>query len=300
MSNMLLAGKASAQRVFELLDAPRQNANTLRAARPATQATSVHDSNPTCVGRVEFDGVTFGYRPGAPVLKDLSLLIEPGSTVAIVGPTGAGKTTLVNLLLRFYDVDCGRIMVDGRDITTFDHQSLRSQIGIVLQDTWVFAGAIADNIGYGRPGASRGEIIEAARATKVDEFVRLLPEGYDTLINEDSSNLSVGQKQLITIARVFLASPKILILDEATGSVDTRTEVQIRRALAELRRDRTCIVIAHRLSMTRDADVIVLLDEGRIVEQGSHTRLLAARGAYHAMIQAMTVDGSMDDQSRSS
>ncbi len=287
ISNTLLAGVASAQRVFELLDAPEDDSDVARTPIEIT------------TGRVEFDHVTFGYRSAAPVIEDLSLTVEPGSTVAIVGPTGAGKSTLVNLLMRFYEVDCGRIMLDGHDIATIDAQSLRSKMGMVPQETWVFAGSIADNIGYGRPGASRAEIIEAATAANVDHFVGALPDGYDTLIDENGSNLSAGQKQLITIARAFLARPQLLILDEATGSVDVRTEVVIQHAMAELCRDRTCFVITHRPSTIRDADVILVMDAGRIIELGSHSELVARRGVYYSMTQAATptADGA-DDGSR--
>jgi ATP-binding cassette, subfamily B, fatty acid transporter len=287
MYNVLLAGLASAQRVFDLLEAPEQECGT-----PPISPLADTDrmSGGTATGRVEFARVTFGYRPNAPVLKDLSVEAEPGSTVAIVGPTGAGKTTLINLLMRFYEVDAGRIRLDGRDITTFDQSYLRAQVGMVPQDSWVFAGSIADNIGYGRAGASRTAVIEAAAATQVDQFVRTLPNGYDTQLTEDGANLSAGQRQLITIARAFLADRQLLVLDEATSAVDTRTEVLIQRAMAALRRDRTCFVIAHRLSTIRDADLIVVMEAGRVVEQGSHAQLMACRGAYYAMIQAAAFD----------
>ncbi len=234
-------------------------------------------------GRVEFEHVNFGYRPDARVIDDLSLAIEPGSTVAIVGPTGAGKSTLMNLLMRFYEVDSGRILLDGVDVTTMSRQQLRSRIGMVLQDSWLFAGTIAENIGYGCPGASREQIIEAAKAANVDQFVRSRPDGYDTQVGEDGVNLSAGEKQLITIARALLARPQLLMLDEATSSLDSRTELLIQQALGELRRDRTSFVIAHRLSTIRDADLILVMDAGRIVEHGNHDQLMARRGAYYAM-----------------
>ncbi len=215
-----------------------------------------------------------------PLIEDLSLTVEPGQTVAIVGPTGAGKTTLVNLLMRFYEVGGGRITLDGRDTATLSRADLRAATGMVLQDTWLFRGTIADNIGYGRAGATRAEIVEAARATHVDHFVRTLPEGYDTVLDDEGGSLSAGERQLITLARAFLARPAILILDEATSSVDTRTELLIQRAMASLREGRTSFVIAHRLSTIRDADLILVMENGRIVEQGGHDDLLAAGGAF--------------------
>ena len=273
MFTMLQSGVASAERVFELLDEAEESAS------PATEL-------PSGPGRVEFQNIRFGYRPDAPVIEDLSLIAEPGSTVAIVGPTGAGKTTLVNLLMRFYDVDSGRILIDGVDITTVDRQSLRSRIGMVLQDTWLIDGTIAENIGYGRPGATEEEIVAAGRAAHVDRFVRALPDGYQTRVGDDGGAISAGEKQLITIARAFLARPQLLILDEATSSVDTRTELLVQQAMSELRSGRTCFIIAHRLSTIRDADLIVVVDAGRIVEQGSHAELLARRGAYWTMATA--------------
>lgn len=272
MYNTLQSGVASAERVFDLLDEPEESPDSVGLSGGA--------------GRVEFQHVSFGYRPNSRVIHDLSMVAEPGSTVAIVGPTGAGKTTLVNLLMRFYDVDSGRILVDGVDITRVSRQSLRSRIGMVLQDTWLFDGTITENIAYGRPGASADEVVEAAKAAYVDRFVHTLPAGYETRVSGGGGNISAGEKQLITIARAFLARPQLLILDEATSSVDTRTEAFIARAMSELRRDRTSFIIAHRLSTIRDADRIVVIEAGRIVEQGSHPELVARRGAYYAMTKA--------------
>ncbi|WP_374204840.1 ABC transporter ATP-binding protein [Pseudonocardia sp. WMMC193] len=283
MANLLQSGVASAERVFELLDAEEE---TPDPAVPAVRSTRR--------GRVEFEHVSFRYQEDTPLITDLSLVAEPGQTVAIVGPTGAGKTTLVNLVLRFYELDGGRITLDGVDIAAMTRADLRSGIGMVLQDTWLFHGTIRDNIAYGRPGASEEEILAAARATYVDRFVRSLPLGYDTVIDEEGTGVSAGEKQLITIARAFLADPSLLILDEATSSVDTRTEVLVQRAMAALRTDRTSFVIAHRLSTIRDADLILVMEAGAIVEQGTHEQLLARDGAYarlyHAQFTAATTD----------
>ncbi|PJE24373.1 MAG: ABC transporter ATP-binding protein [Mycobacterium sp.] len=271
------SGVASADRVFALLDAIEQQPDRLSTLPP------VAESAPR--GRVEFERVNFSYRPGIPVIKDLSLVVEAGSSVAIVGRNGCGKTTLVNLLMRFYEVDSGRILIDGVDIATVSRHSLRSRIGMVLQDSWLLGGTIAENIGYGRPGASRDEIISAARAACVDRFVDKLPDGYDTMVSDDGGNISGGQKQLITIARAFLARPQLLILDEATSSVDTRTELLVRQSMRELRRGRTTFVIAHRLSTIRSADLIVVMQAGKIIERGTHAELMARRDAYYSMTQ---------------
>lgn len=284
MSQMLISGVASAERIFELLDEPEQEADEERADLPEPVA-----------GRVEFEHVRFGYTEGAPLIRDLSLTAEPGQTVAIVGPTGAGKTTLVNLLMRFYEVDGGRILLDGVDVQDVPRQRLRAQTGMVLQDAVLFGGTIRENIRYGRLDASDEEVLEAATATYVDRFVHTLPDGYDTVIEQDAENISAGERQLITIARAFLARPRVLILDEATSSVDTRTEVLVQRAMAALRSDRTSFVIAHRLSTIRDADVILVMEGGDIVEQGSHEELLAAEGAYARLYRSQFAGGADDE-----
>lgn len=245
-------------------------------------------------GAVEFDRVDFGYAPDQPLIEDLSLAVEPGQTVAIVGPTGAGKTTLVNLIMRFYEIDSGSIRIDGQDITTISRQDLRSRIGMVLQDAWLFHGTIRENIAYGRMDATEEQIHAAAEATFVDRFVKSLPDGYDTVIDEEGTGVSAGERQLITIARAFLADPAMLILDEATSSVDTRTEVLLQEAMAALRSDRTSFVIAHRLSTIRDADTILVMEDGHIVEQGDHGSLLAAEGAYHRLYMSQ-FEGAMTE-----
>ncbi|MGW6773843.1 ABC transporter ATP-binding protein [Streptomyces sp. NPDC055037] len=300
MANLLQSGIASAERVFELLDAEEEAASPAAGVDAEADADADADADKntgagagtdagagagagagTGPGTVSFEKVSFRYEPAKPLIEDVSLIVEPGQTVAIVGPTGAGKTTLVNLLMRFYEVTGGRITLDGVDIARIPREELRSGIGMVLQDTWLFGGTIADNIAYGVPGdVSRERVVEAARATHADRFIRTLPDGYDTVVDEEGAGLSAGEKQLLTIARAFLAEPAILILDEATSSVDTRTEVLIQRAMSSLRSGRTSFVIAHRLSTIRDADVILVMEKGAIVEQGSHDELLAAEGAY--------------------
>lgn len=275
MANLLQSGVASAERVFELLDTEEQGPD------PSPSTVPVGGR-----GRLVFEDVSFSYSPDKPLITSLNLVAEPGQTVAIVGHTGAGKTTLVNLMMRFYELDAGRITLDGVDVTAMTRNELRSRMGMVLQDTWLFGGTIRDNIAYGRPSASESDILEAARATYVDRFVRSLPEGYDTVLEDEGGNVSAGEKQLLTIARAFLARPSVLILDEATSSVDTRTEVLVQKAMSALRSDRTSFVIAHRLSTIRDADLILVMESGQIVEQGTHTSLLAAGGAYAALYAA--------------
>jgi ATP-binding cassette subfamily B multidrug efflux pump len=277
--NVLQSAVASAERVFELLD------ETEEIPEPAAPRILVQPR-----GAVAFENVSFRYEPDRPLIDDLSLDASAGATVAIVGPTGAGKTTLVNLLMRFYELDGGRITVDGIDTREMTRDDLRRTFGMVLQDTWLFHGSIRENIAYGRDGATEEDIVAAAEAAHVDHFVRTLADGYGTVIDDDATNLSAGEKQLLTIARAFLADPTILILDEATSSVDTRTEVLIQRAMARLMKGRTTFVIAHRLSTIRDADTILVMNRGAIVEQGTHERLLAANGFYAELYNSQFVE----------
>src|SRR6478735_2422467 len=283
VANVLQSGVASAERVFEVLDADEQEPD---AATPSR----IDDPH----GAVAFESVAFSYTSEKPLIEDLDLSVQPGQTVAIVGPTGAGKTTLVNLIMRFYELDGGRITLDGVDIRDLTRHDLRARIGMVLQDTWLFGGTIRDNIAYGRPGATDEEVMAAAKATYVDRFVHSLPDGYDTVLDDEASNISAGEKQLVTIARAFLSDPALLILDEATSSVDTRTELLVQHAMAALRSDRTSFVIAHRLSTIRDADLILVMEDGRIVEQGSHATLLAAGGAYATLYAAQFAGAAAD------
>jgi ATP-binding cassette subfamily B protein len=343
MVNLFQSGLASAERVFELLDADEQSPDPLsytgNGGRPESNGRGTayrpkdsrmwtarwnvaldpktgrrrkrtkggfttkkealayaSSQSATMRGRVEFDHIAFSYDPDRPLITDLSLVAEPGQTVAIVGPTGAGKTTLVNLIMRFYELDGGRITLDGQDISKMPRADLRSNIGMVLQDTWLFGGTIYDNIAYGNPDATEEQIIAAAGATYVDRFVHVLPDGYDTVVDDESGAISTGEKQLLTIARAFLSDPTILILDEATSSVDTRTEVLIQHAMAALRAQRTSFVIAHRLSTIRNADIILVMESGRIVEQGHHADLLARKGAYATLYNAQFAAPVVDDE----
>jgi ATP-binding cassette, subfamily B, multidrug efflux pump len=284
MANMLQSGVASAERVFEFLDADEQDPETATEHLPSKTD-----------GHVDFKDVTFSYTEDRKLIENLSFTAEPGNTVAIVGPTGAGKTTLVNLVMRFYELNSGSITLDGVDITHLSRSELRSKVGMVLQDAWLFGGSIYDNIRYGNLDATDEQVMAAAKATFVDRFVRALPEGYNTIIDEEGNNVSAGEKQLITIARAFVANPSLLILDEATSSVDTRTELLVQKAMAALRTDRTSFVIAHRLSTIRDADTILVMEDGRIVEQGNHKVLLAARGAYYRLYMSQFAGADAGD-----
>jgi ATP-binding cassette subfamily B protein len=273
--NLMQSGVASAERVFEFLDAEDEIADPDVPVRPGEVE-----------GRVVFEDVAFQYLPDKPLIRGLNLVVEPGESCAIVGPTGAGKTTLVNLLMRFYDVDSGRITLDGHDINEMTRDDLRGSFGMVLQDTWLFGGTIRENIAYGSADATDEQVLDAARAAYVDHFVRTLTDGYDTVLDDEASNVSAGEKQLITIARAFLSDPAILILDEATSSVDTRTEVLVQKAMARLRHGRTSFIIAHRLSTIRDADTILVMEDGDIVEHGNHRDLMAAGGAYARLYES--------------
>jgi ATP-binding cassette subfamily B protein len=284
-ANVIQSAMASAERVFELLDEQEE-------IPEAVDAKALEHPQ----GAVQFEHVKFGYKEDAILMEDMNIDVQPGQMIAIVGPTGAGKTTLVNLLMRFYEVNSGRILVDGVDITHIKRGNLRHTFGMVLQDTWLFKGTIRENIAYGRENAADAEIIQAARAAYADHFIRTLPESYNTVLNEDATNISQGQKQLLTIARAFFADPEILILDEATSSVDTRTEMQIQKAMTELMKDRTSFVIAHRLSTIRDANLILVMNHGTIIEKGTHEQLLAKNGFYADLYNSQFMGQSLQKE----
>ena len=297
MATAVQSGTASAERIFELLDAEEERPDDVApkstgAAGTGPSTSAASPKSPAGPGVIEMEHVRFSYSPEVELIRDLSLRVDPGHTVAIVGPTGAGKTTLVNLLMRFYELDGGRILIDGRDIATMTRHDVRRRTGMVLQDPWLFAGTIRENIRYGRPRASDEEVEAAARACFVDHIIKALPQGYDTVLEEDAANISAGERQLLTIARAFVANPAVLILDEATSSVDTRTELLVQQAMNALREGRTSFIIAHRLSTIRDADTILVMEHGDIVEQGSHDELIAAGGAYARLHAAQFAGGA--------